>query len=102
MSSHPVRAPLRRGFSLRRWVPYVLLALGAQFSVGAAWFVSSAEEAEARASFVADAQETRQQIQNALDSYVEVVRAGTALLTASNEINISEFRGFVAGLELNE
>lgn len=101
MSSPLTRAP-RRGFSLRRWVPYALLALGAQFSVGAAWFVSSTERAEARASFVADAQETRQQIQNALDSYVEVVRAGTALLTASNEINISEFRGFVAGLELNE
>ena len=68
----------------------------------AAWFVASTDEVQARTKFQASAQETQQRIQNGLDSYVEVVRAGAALLAASNEINFTEFRGFVTGLGLRE
>jgi len=98
----PVPGGMRRGLSLRPWVPYVLLALGCQLSIGAAWFVSSTDEARARTAFEADAHETRDQIQSGLNAYIEVVRAGTALLAASNEINFTEFRAFVTGLELAE
>ena len=71
-------------------------------SFGAAWFVSATEEARARTAFQADAQEIRQQIQSGLNAYIEVIRAGTALLAASNEINFTEFRAFVAGLQLRD
>jgi CHASE1-domain containing sensor protein len=78
----PLKRPHRRqvcvGLTLRRWVPYLLLALGCQLSLGAAWFVSSTAEARARTAFQVDAQETRQQIQSGLNAYIEVVRAGTA------------------------
>src|SRR5688500_12881312 len=95
-------AEIRRRLSLRRWVPYALLVLGCQVSLGAAWFVSSTDEARARTAFQAKAQQTRQQIQSGLNAYIEVVRAGTALLAASNEINFTEFRAFVTGLDLDE
>ena len=83
-------------------MPYALLVLGCQVSLGAAWFVSSTDEARARGDFQARAQQTRQQIQSGLNAYVEVVRAGTALLAASNEINFKEFRAFVTGLDLGQ
>jgi signal transduction histidine kinase/ActR/RegA family two-component response regulator len=82
-------------------VPYLLLAIGCGLSLGVASFVSSAEEARAQAAFLAEAQRTQQQIQNGVNAYVEVVRAGTALLAVSNEINFLEFRAFVRGLGLD-
>jgi signal transduction histidine kinase len=55
-----------------------------------------------RVKFEADAQSTRQQLAFRLDTYVEVTRAGAALIGASNEINGIEFRAFVRGLRLRE
>ena len=102
MNKIALPAEIRRRLSLRRWVPYALLVLGCQVSIGAAWFVSSTDELRARTAFQARAQQTRQQIQSALNAYIEVVRAGTALLAAKNEINFTEFRAFVTGLDLGE
>ena len=62
--------------------------------------MTSTATARAQASFLADSRQTRQQIQAALDAYVEVIRAGAALLSATNEINHAEFRAFVSGLQL--
>jgi signal transduction histidine kinase/ActR/RegA family two-component response regulator len=90
----------RRRLLLRRWIPHVFLVVGCTLSFSAAWFVTSTATARAQAAFLADARHTRQQIQAALDAYVEVIRAGAALLSASNEINHSEFRAFVSGLQL--
>ena len=49
-----------------------------------------------------DAEQLHRQLQSSLNSYVEVVRTGAVLLSADNEINGSEFRRFVNGLELPE
>ena len=94
------RLKWRRPLSMRRWTPALLLALGCLLSFGVSWFVHATEVARARAAFEADAQDTRRQIQNALDTYVEVIRAATALLAGNNQINPAEFRAFVAGLQL--
>ena len=88
--------------ALRRWVPYLLLAVTALLSVYAAFYVSSSAEARRRSEFLAAAAETRTQIEVRLDTYIEVVRAGAALLGASNEIHQSDFRAFVRALELGE
>lgn len=100
-STHHPAAPWRR-LALRRWVPYALLVLVCVLSVAASWYVSSTAEARVRAEFLTDAEETRQQIQVRLNTYFDVVRASSALLAASNEINGAEFRAFVAGLRLRE
>ena len=92
----------KRGITLRRWVPYTLLVVACVLSFEAAAYVSATAEARRHAVFQADADETRHQIEVRLNTYIEVVRAGTALLAASNEIHHSEFRAFVRRLELRD
>ena len=86
-------------------MPYVLFVLAYGISIAASWYLSSsaagAAENRARAEFAADAQQTRRQIQAGLNTYFEVVRAGAVLLSSDNEINGSEFRRFVNGLQLD-
>jgi signal transduction histidine kinase/CheY-like chemotaxis protein len=96
---------LRRVLSWRL-VPYGLFILSYALSVAASWYLSStasaAAFARANAEFEGDSLQTRRQIQAGLNSYFEVVRAGSVLLSADNEINGAEFRRFVAGLQLRE
>jgi signal transduction histidine kinase/ActR/RegA family two-component response regulator len=71
-------------------------------AVYAAAYVSATAESRRSDEFMADAEETRTQIGLRLETYVEVVRAGTALLAASNEIHHADFRAFVRRLALGE
>jgi signal transduction histidine kinase/ActR/RegA family two-component response regulator len=86
-------------------VPYALFVVGSVLSIAASTYVSQtaadAIDAQARAQFVADSDETRRQLEAGLSSYVEVVRTGAVLLAADNEISGAEFRRFVAGLQLD-
>jgi signal transduction histidine kinase len=77
-----------------------LFTVACVLSVHAAFYVSSTTESRRREQFVADAQETRNRIEMRLRTYVEVVRDGTALLAASNETHLAEFRAFVKRLDL--
>jgi signal transduction histidine kinase/CheY-like chemotaxis protein len=87
-------------------MPYGLFVLSYALSVGASWYLSStasaAAEARANAEFEGDSRQSRRQIQAGLNSYFEVVRTGSVLVSADNEINGAEFRRFVAGLQLRE
>ena len=89
---------------MHRSVPFALFAAGCGLSLAASWYLSSkateTAELRARAEFIADAQQTRRQIQTGLNSYIEVVRAAAVLLSTDTEINGSEFRRFVNRLEL--
>lgn len=92
----------KRQITLRRWVPYGILVVACALSVYAAYYVSTTMEERRRDQFFADAQETRRRIEARLDTYVQVVRDGTALLAASNEIHFGEFRAFVRRLEVSK
>jgi signal transduction histidine kinase len=83
-------------------VPYLLVAVTCTLAVLAAVYATSTAEYRRQAAFMAEAAETRQQIQVRLNTYIELVRAGTALLAASNEVNHAEFRAFVKRLEVRE
>ena len=87
---------------LRPWVPYAVLVTGVALALAAANYVASTERAGAQAEFHTVAREAGQQIQFRIDTYLEVIRAGGALLRVNNEIQASEFRAFVAGLQLQE
>ena len=104
---HPGKT-LRR-WVLRSWVPFALFAIAIVLTAAASWYVSStrasqvqAEQRSNRARFLTDAERTRQLIQVRLNTDVELIRAGAALLAASNEISHVDFRTFVAGLQLAE
>ena len=90
----------KRQITMRRWVPYGLFLVACAISVYAAFYVATTAEERRRDQFHADAQETRRRIEARLETYVQVVRDGTALLAASNEIHFGEFRAFVRRLEL--
>src|SRR5262245_51426430 len=98
---HLAAVPWRR-HTLRRWVPYALVGLACALSVAASWYVASTNEGRMRTEFLSDAESARQQIQGRIDAHLDLLRAGSALLTASNEISGIEFSGFVAGLQLKE
>src|SRR4029453_5023744 len=102
VEQHHLTANPWRRLALRRWVPYSLWALACALSIVAAWYVASNTEARARPEFLSHADSARQQIQGRIDAHLDLLRAGSALLTASNEISGIEFSGFVAGLQLKE
>jgi diguanylate cyclase (GGDEF)-like protein len=87
---------------LTRWLPTLLLAVGSVLTAVAGWYVAATEGAAVEAKFLTDASRTRSQIEARLNTYFDVARTGAALLSASNEINVVEFRAFVAGLQLRE
>jgi diguanylate cyclase (GGDEF)-like protein len=85
-----------------RWAPVGLLLITSGLAVEASRYVVATGEARLRSAFLADAEETRHDIQLRLNSHFDVVRATTALLTANNEISGAEFRAFVMALRLRD
>jgi signal transduction histidine kinase/ActR/RegA family two-component response regulator len=109
MAGRELTGKILRRWVLRRWVPFALLAIALALTVVASWYVSSTRTSRVEAQqlsdherFLTDAERTRQLIQVRLNTNVELIRAGAALLAASNEISHVEFRTFVAGLQLHE
>jgi len=90
----------RRGLALRPWVPYSFLCLGIALTLLSTRFITLTERARAEAMFASEAARTNAHVQERLNTYIEVVRAANALLSASSEINHAEFRAFVASLHL--
>lgn len=93
---------MRRRLSLRRWVPFAVLALGGTLTAVTVISLSLTEEVRARAAFESDTLETWHNVNSGLERLVEVARVSTALLAVSQEINYVEFRSFVRGLQLRE
>jgi signal transduction histidine kinase len=93
---------IRRRLSLRRWVPFAVLALGGTLTAVTVISLSLTEEVRARAAFESDTLETWHNVNSGLGRVVEVARMSTALLAVSQEINYVEFRSFVRGLQLRE
>src|SRR5688572_16757104 len=90
----------KRAMATRRGVLYTLLVAACDLSFEAAAYVYATAEARRLADVQADADEARHQLEVRLNTYIEVVRAGTALLAASNEIHQTEFRAFVRRVQL--
>src|SRR5262249_42354920 len=82
------------------WVPYALLLGGFGLSLAATRGVAADAETRARDEFATEAGETRQRIQVRLNSYMQLLEAGAALLRADNEINAPEFAAFVSSLDV--
>ena len=100
MSYKPARVP--RGWIWRGWLPYALLAFGCVLSVAVAYVVGADARERARAELETDAVEIRQRIEERLNTYMDLLHAGAALLRADQEINRAEFRAFLTGLDLRE
>jgi signal transduction histidine kinase len=96
----PMRVP--RGWIWRGWLPYALLTFGCVLSVAVAFVVAADAKERARTELETDAVEIRQRIEERLNTYMDLLHAGAALLRADQEINRAEFRAFLTGLDLHE
>lgn len=84
----------------RTWIPIVVLAGSLLLTGVAAFYVEKAVEAKDRARFERSVQEISNAIEGRLDTYVTLLRSGTGLFAASNEVEPEEFRRFVGQLDL--
>ena len=87
---------------MQRWIPYALLSVASLLAIASARYVMATTETQAEVEFQTDSEDARRQILVRINTYVEVVRAGAALLASNNELNGAEFRAFVASLKLRE
>lgn len=85
---------------LRRLTPYLVLAAGLLFTFSVSYRLAKVGEAEDRARFEALVQDVHRSIDNRLESYTGLLRAGTGLFAASDRVEEREFRIFVNNLEL--
>ena len=98
-----VRASLPlRSLYIRRPVPFLVFALGCAITTAAATTVAARQVAIAAGAFRSDALAVQRGVQVQLDTLGAVTHAAAALLGASPEINFSEFRAFVSGLDVRE
>ena len=98
-----VRASLPlRSLYIRRSVPFLVFALGCAITSAAVSTVATRQQAAAAGAFRSDALALQRVVQVQLDTIGAVTHAAAALLGASPEINYSEFRAFVSGLELRQ
>lgn len=95
--------------AVRPWVPYAVLIGGCLLTLGVAGYISVTARARTEAdllarhaTFINDAENTREQLEARVNVYLELLRAGAALLATRTELTPREFRSFVSGLQLPE
>ncbi|HUE80854.1 MAG TPA: CHASE domain-containing protein [Pyrinomonadaceae bacterium] len=86
----------------RPFIPYVVLFAGLLFTAVVAHYLRQLSQAEDEASFRAAVHQVDASIQGRIETYVALLRAGTALFSASESVQIHEFRRFVEGLSLKQ
>lgn len=93
---------LFRQLPLHASVPYAVLALALALTVIGTAYVARTNEARDVLRFRAAADETRRLIDIRLNTYIELLRAGSALFAAKDDLTGDEFRAFVRGLRVHE
>lgn len=86
----------------RPLIPYVVLLAGLFFTASVTYYLWQMSESEDEAAFRAIVQEIDIRIQNRIETYVALLRAGTGLFSASESVDKQKFRRFVRGLTLEE
>src|SRR5687767_4594673 len=86
-----------------RWhIPFLMLVLSLVVTLSAAYTVSRSAEARDRARFERWSEQTRNHIQQRLDTYVTLLNGGAGLFASSEHVTLQEFRTYVARLRLGQ
>jgi len=86
----------------RSWIPYFVLTIALLFTTAATYYVSSTVRNKERLRFENDVQTTQAKIRDRIETYVTLLRAGSALFAASEEVTPQEFRAFVNRMKLRD
>ncbi|HEV7857364.1 MAG TPA: CHASE domain-containing protein [Pyrinomonadaceae bacterium] len=87
--------------SKRLWVPYFILLVALLLTLLAAYYVSASSEARDRLRFQNAIQDSADGIENRLDTYIALLRAGSALFIVDQDVTREEFRNYVGSLGLH-
>lgn len=91
---------LKPAFRRRRWIPYLVLVVTLLLTIGATHYVATTTDARDRLRFENAVQRTQDNIQNRLETYMALLRAGSGFFAGSDQVSRDEFRTFVERLEL--
>ena len=84
----------------RTWLPYFVLVVTLLLTAIATYYVAVTAKAKDQLRFENAVVRTQYDIQNRLDTYIALLRAGSGLFAASDRTSRDDFRGFVDRLDL--
>jgi PAS domain S-box-containing protein len=82
-------------------VPYFVLAVSLLVTLLATYYVLKTSEARDRSQFQNAVQRTQDSIRNRLETYIELLRAGSALFAATGTVNRDQFHIYVERLDVS-
>lgn len=91
---------LKPAFRRRRWIPYFVLVVALLLTAGATYYVSMTAHAEDHLRFESAVERTQDNIENRLETYIALLRAGSGFFAGSEQVNRDQFRAFVSRIEL--
>ena len=91
---------LKPAFKRRRWIPYFVLVVALLLTAGATYYVSMTAHAEDHLRFESAVERTQDNIENRLETYIALLRAGSGFFAGSEQVNRDQFRAFVSRIEL--
>lgn len=86
--------------SRRIWIPYFVLAITLLLTTLATAYVAKTTEDKDQLRFDNAVGRTQKDIQNRLDTYIAMLRAGSGLFAANDQVSLAQFRAYVNRLEL--
>lgn len=84
----------------RAWIPYIVLTGTLLLTALSTYYAATIARQEDRLRFENAVQQTQDQIQNRLDTYITLLRSGTGLFAAKGEVSRQEFQSYVGRLRL--
>ncbi|MFB2922440.1 MULTISPECIES: CHASE domain-containing protein [Aerosakkonema] len=84
----------------RTWTPYFVLLLSLALTAIASYYVAVMARTKDELRFENAVQRTQNDIQQRLDTYITLLRTGSGLFAASEQVRRDEFRAYVDRLEL--
>lgn len=86
----------------RLWIPYFVLVGTLLLTAIATYYVAIAAKERDRLRFDNAVQRTQDDIQNRLDTYIAMLRSGSGLFAANDQVSRQQFRAYVDRLDLQE
>jgi PAS domain S-box-containing protein len=96
---------LPKVFKSRRWpaiLPYLILAVGLSFTFFVSFYFSKLATLQDQTRFENQVQEINDRLNTRIQTCIALLRAGTGLFAASDEVAANEFDAFVQSIELQK
>jgi signal transduction histidine kinase/CHASE1-domain containing sensor protein/CheY-like chemotaxis protein len=94
------RNPLSRGN--RFLLPYLILIIGLSFTLLVYYYFSKLSREQDKINFDAAVQQIQDQVRLRIETSITLLRSGTGLFAASDDVNAHEFENFVKQIELEK